>query len=183
MTDQILVSLRDLAQKTEATIPQLKYWLKLLGFLTIVRSRTAYVTQDQADLLSQIAAMIQGGMAPSDAVAKVAPEPVSTAMVVRSDDPIIPTTHSLENIENAMMEMARTFGEGMNALRQEIRDLRQENHDLRSRMIRLLPPADPPPQVIPWHPEPARDPLAGKSWWEQAWVRFAHPERCRRSEN
>lgn len=183
MTDQILVSLKDLAQKTDATIPQLKYWLKLLGFLTIVRNRSAYVNQDQADLLSEVASFVRDGLAPSDAVAKVAPEPASAAMVTRSDDPIIPNSQTLENLEKAMMEMARGFRDGMNALRQEILEVRKENRDLRSQMIRLLPPEKPATQFIPWQPEPARDPLAGKSWLARTWLKFAYPERCRRQAN
>jgi len=182
MSEHILFRLKDIAKKTGATIPQIKYWLKLLGFVTVVRSRVAHVTQSQAMTIEQLATLIAEGCAPSEAVTQIGSEHVSTA-IISADDPMIRATNWLEAMEHAMLEMATTFKNGMSALHQEVTALRQENKGLRSQLLSLMPPQKPTNPVIPWHPKKAEDPLAGKSWIEKAWLQLVRPEHCRRKAN
>lgn len=81
----------------------------------------------------------------------------------------------LGGIEKVMLIMA----EEVKNSRREIESVRQENAVLRSQLLQLLPPIDPPKQITPWHPELPKDPLEGKTWLEKQWIAFFRPWEMR----
>ena len=82
----------------------------------------------------------------------------------------------LEEIKKVMLMMA----EQNQKTQEEVKALRQENQALRAF---LMPPPEPIKAVIPWKPEPAKDPLEGMTWYQQAYVKVFEPEKLRRYDS
>jgi AcrR family transcriptional regulator len=79
---------------------------------------------------------------------------------------LTPVLARLETIEKAVLMLV-----------EENRRLANENKALR---IYLLPPEKPSVPVIPWQPEPPKDPLEGMSWYHRAYIKVVKPWRMRR---
>lgn len=115
--------------------------------------------------------------------------PAENPRQVQTHQPLQPASSTLSNqvssrlehLEKAVLVLAdelkasrRIQGE----TQAQVADLVKENRQLR---MLLTPPE--PVKVIPWQPEKAKDPLEGMSWLKKTWLKFAHPERCRRQPN
>ena len=171
--DEILIPLKDLAK--EATIPQLKYWAKLLSILLIVRGRVAHVNSDDAQKLLKIAELVKEGKSPQDAAEVVgvvnreiipSAETNNRSGIFDLKEKIDRLERRNEGIENALL-----------AVVEEMRNLRQENSALKQY---LMPPPEPAKVIIPWQPEPPKDPLEGLTWVQRAYVQVFEPQKMRK---
>ena len=174
--DQVLIPLKELAR--DATIPQLKYWAKLLGILLIVRGRIAHVSNDDAQKLLKVAELVKEGKSPQDAVNAVGP--MTNAVIVPDEDE---STLGFLGLKEEVENLGRR-NEGIEkvlmAMVEEIKGLRKENNALKAY---LMPPQEPPKQVIPWQPEAPKNPLDGMSWLQRAYVQVVEPWRLRRYDS
>ncbi len=174
------IPLKDLASD-QATPDQLRYWCRLLGIRPEVSGRIAYLTGDQATQVKRMAAAIAAGMSPRDAVTQIGTMAFIIPAVAgpRHDD------LRLDSLEKAVLSMAGRVGE----LVEEIRMVRQENQALRGEIalarLALAPPipVELPRKVVPWSPNPIRDPAEGMPWWRVAWLSLVAPEQFRRYES
>lgn len=85
----------------------------------------------------------------------------------------------LAGIEKVMLILA----EEVKNSRREVEAVHQENSALRSQLLQLLPPIDPPKPITPWQPEPSKDPLKGKSWLEKKWIAVFRPWEMRQFDS
>lgn len=174
--DEILIPLKDLAK--DATIPQLKYWAKLIGVLLIVRGRVAHVYNNDAQKLLKITELVKEGKSPQEAAEIVgtvnqaiitSPEASNNSGILDLNEKIERLERRNEGIEKALLAMV-----------EEMRNLRQENNNLRHY---LMPPQEPVKAVIPWQPEKLKDPLEGKTWFQRAFIQVFEPQKMRRNDS
>lgn len=160
MIEKVMVPLKDLATEN-ATLDQLRYWLKLLGITPEVTRRIAYLTPEQAEQVTRMITAVTSGTSPREAAAKISPNPELLQPLQMSP------ADRVESLENAILKLAeemcraRTETAGqITRLVSEVRELKQENAKLRAAV-------DPDAKVrawlagfaepIPQNPETARD--------------------------
>lgn len=174
--DEILIPLKDLAK--DATIPQLKYWAKLLGVLLIVRGRIAHVYNNDAQRLLKIAELVKEGKSPQDAAETVGTvnRAIITSTEANNNAGILDLKEKIEKLErrNEGVEKA------LLAVVDEMRSLRKENTMLKQY---LMPPQEPAKAVIPWQPETPNDPLKGMTWFQRVYVQVFEPQKMRRYDS
>ncbi len=174
--DEILIPLKDLAK--DATIPQLKYWTKLLGVLLIVRGRVAHVYNNDAQRLLKVAELVKEGKSPQEAaeIIGTANQAIITSTEAGNNSGILDLSEKIERLErrNEGVEKA------LLAMVDEIRNLRQENTNLKQY---LMPPQEPITAVIPWQPETPKDPLEGMTWLQRAYVQIFEPQKMRQYDS
>jgi dsDNA-specific endonuclease/ATPase MutS2 len=152
MADEIYIRLDEITDK--ASVPQLKYWCKLLDITPKVISRAGHVTGKEADKLRKMADLIKSGMRPKDAANKLTDE-----LMIRSSDVKQEDTEALHNriesLEKAVMLLVKTVNK---------QDKRLENIQ-----YQLEPPKRKVKEVKPWEPpkkaSPDFHPLK-KLWFE-----------------
>lgn len=180
------IKLRDIARESNASADQIKYWIKLLRIKPKVRGRTGYLTQPEAALLKEMIQRVGEGESPKEAAEKLTDSiPVQSSTATGESPSLVAVQESLTNMKDALWVMAtelRRTHEKMAAMSREVLELRSENGVLRSQMLQILPPKPPEKVIVPWSPNPRKDPLETLSWWEKTWVRLVHPERCRHME-
>jgi hypothetical protein len=186
-----LVPLRDVATQAGATVPQVKYWVQLLGFSPTVRARIAYLTDDQATKIETMAHLVEGGQSPRDAAAQIAPEVLKPdagngADRIPDDRMIAPR---IETLEKAIMLMVETHRQETAGLRAQVEKMSEQMQAMQHILERetavtralLAPPPPSDHPIIPWKPAEVRqDPLVGVGMIKRFWVSLVHPERLRR---
>jgi hypothetical protein len=174
--DEILIPLKDLAK--DATIPQLKYWAKLLGILLIVRGRVAHVYNNDAQKLLKIVELVKEGKSPQEAAEMIGTvnRAVISAEEMNNNAGILGLKEKIERLEqrNEGIEKA------LLAMVDEMRNLRQENSALKKF---LMPPPEPLKMVIPWQPKTPKDPLEGMTWFQQVYVKIFQPQKLRQYDS
>lgn len=171
----VLIALRQLADDVGATVPQVKYWCRLLGIILIVRARVACVEPDAASKVREMAQLIANKMSPRDAAAKIGPATV-TPLGSSDDHSIGPAiSNRLECIERAMLAMAEAHSREATALRQEIARLSSRLEAPTQHVPSFL--LEPPQQISPWIPEPQRPRIEG---WRRWVAHLTNPESLRR---
>lgn len=145
--DSILIPLKEVTEK--ATIPQVKYWVKLAGISLVVVGRVAHVQPEDARILRQIAEMVSSGTSPQDAVKAVGRSP-DHPIITTPDQPASVTlpqdSPRLESLERGVLALIDTFKKEMASLRADNEALRAEVSGLR---FRLEAPPEPPKPATP----------------------------------
>jgi len=182
MAEKATIKFRDIARESNASADQVKYWIKLLRIRPQIRGRTGYLTQPEAALLREMIQRVGEGESPKEAAEVLTDSvPVYPLDSSESSPSLVNIYETMGNMKEVLLVMAtelRTTHEKMDIMTREVAGLRSENQHLHSQMLQLLPPK-PPTQLSPNH---AKAPLEGMTWWEKAWVKILHPERCRRIE-
>ena len=201
--NQEKIAMPDVAYRIGATGDQVRYWLKLLGASTSREGRVSFVDQGTLDRLTMMAALIHEGIPPKDAADRVSsgvgetvvcPEPVPEAEATPTLPVPAVTDDRFASLEKALVAMAEEIRRSREEhaawllkMERQMAFLSLENKTLREEVVRqatstraLLAPPEQTRQLLPWRPEPAPDPLAGKPWYVKAWVRLVDPARQRR---
>lgn len=175
--------LPEVARLLGVTVDQCRYWLTLLGIVISHQGRVRVIPEDVVETLGKVAELVKAGASPKDACMAVKGQPTDAQILPVT----LPVTGSpigelvnfrgqLEEIKKVMLLMA----EQNQKTQEEVRALRQENHALRAY---LMPPPEPVTPVIPWKPEPAKDPLEGMTWYQKTYVKLFEPQKLRRYDS
>jgi len=160
MSDEILIRLDEVTEK--ASVPQLKYWCKLLDINPKVVSRAGHVSPKDAEKLRKMADLINAGIRPRDAANTLTDE-----LMIRSSEPQKDDTAALhsriESLENAVMLLVQTVN--------------NQNKKLEAIQFRLDPPKSEVKAFKPWEPAPKKQPQY--SFLQKVWYELMDPVRLR----
>lgn len=175
--------LPEVARALGVTVDQCRYWLTLLGIVISHQGRVRVVPEDVVETLGKVAGLVKAGAAPKNACMAVRGEieeakilPVNLPVTSSPIGEMINFRGQLDEIKKVMLMMA----EQNQKTQEEVKALRQENQALRAF---LMPPQDPPKPVIPWKPEPAKDPLEGMNWFQKTYVKVFEPQKLRQYDS
>ena len=141
MSDEILIRLDEITEK--ASVPQLKYWCKLLDISPKVISRAGHVSPKDAEKLRKMADLINAGIRPRDAANTLADELMIKSSEPRNEDTA--ALHSrIESLEKAVMLLVQTVN--------------NQSKKLEAIQLRLEPPTVDPVSVRVWEPAPKKAP-------------------------
>ena len=174
------VSISEAARVVGIDPDKARYWLKLLEVETTKAGKSRCVAPVAVTLLAAMSNLVSQGTSPSDAARIAREAPIET-------QPIIPekvgnsVQVQLDEMKKAFLFMGETFKNELQCLRNEIRNLTEENKNLR---VQLLPaPQEAPKPIAPWKPEAPKDPLEGMSWLQRALVEVFEPQKMRRYDS
>lgn len=160
MSDEIRIRLDEVTEK--ASVPQLKYWCKLLDIAPKMISRAGHVLPKEADKLRKMADLINAGIRPRDAANTLADE-----LMIKSSQPQKEDTAALhsriESLENAVMLLVQTVN--------------HQNKKLEAIQFRLEPPKAEIKSFKPWEPEPKKRPQL--NFLQKFWYELMDPVRLR----
>ncbi len=160
MSDEILIRLDEVTEK--ASVPQIKYWCKLLDINPKVISRAGHVSPKEADKLRKMADLINAGIRPRDAANTLTDE-----LMIRSSEPQKDDTAALHNriesLEKAVMLLVQTVN--------------HQNTKLDAIQMRLEPPKVEPVVVKVWEPAPKKKPQY--SFLQKFWYELIDPVKLR----
>ena len=160
MSDEILIRLDEVTEK--ASVPQIKYWCKLLDINPKVISRAGHVSPKEAEKLRKMADLINAGIRPREAANTLADE-----LMIRSSEPQKEDTAALhsriESLEKAIMLLVQTVN--------------SQNTKLEAIQFRLDPPKIEPAICKPWQPAPKKAPKY--SFLQKVWYELMDPVRLR----
>ncbi|MEW6709420.1 MAG: hypothetical protein AB1403_06290 [Candidatus Riflebacteria bacterium] len=152
MSDEILIRLDEITGK--ASVPQLKYWCKLLDINPKVISRAGHVSPKDAEKLRKMADLINAGIRPRDAANTLADE-----LMIKSSEPRTEDTAALnsriESLEKAVMLLVQTVN--------------NQSKKLEAIQLCLEPPKVEPISVKVWEPAPKvapQFPVLKRLWYE-----------------
>lgn len=175
------VSISEAARIVGIDPDKARYWLKLLEVETTKAGKSRCVAPDAVTLLAAMNNLVTQGTSPSDAARIAKDSPIETKPMIPEKAEKDAIQAQLEEMKKAFLLMGETFKVEIQSLKNEIRNLAEENKHLRVQL--LPPPEDPPKQIIPWHPETAQDPLEGMSWFQRAYVQVFEPQKMRRYDS
>jgi hypothetical protein len=160
MADEICIRLDEITDK--ASVPQLKYWCKLLDITPKVISRAGHVTGKEADKLRKMADLIKSGMRPKDAANTLTDE-----LMIRSSDVKKEDTEALHNriesLEKAVMLLVQTVN--------------KQNKRLENIQFQLEPPKTTTREFKVWEPAAKKSPQF--SPLKKLWYELINPEMLR----
>jgi len=160
MSDEILIRLDEVTENV--SVPQLKYWCKLLDINPKVVSRAGHVSPKDAEKLRKMADLINAGIRPRDAANTLTDE-----LMIRSSEPQKEDTAALhsriESLENAVMLLVQTVN--------------NQNKKLEAIQFRLDPPKSEVKVFKPWEPAPKKQPQY--SFLQKVWYELMDPVRLR----
>lgn len=187
MTGKILIALRETAKNAGITPAQAKYWVHLLGVFLVMKGRTGFLGAEDSQKITKMAGLVSGGLSPKEAALEISGVVHENALVPENSERSGNGFEILEGKitgleqQNVMIEKAlMLLVEENKALRGEVSRLADSNNALR---VQLMPPQEPVKPVIPWKPEPAKDPLEGMSWFQKTYVKVFEPQKLRRYDS
>jgi len=172
------VSISEAARIVGIDPDKARYWLKLLEVETTKAGKSRCVAPDAVTLLALMNSQILQGTSPSDAARITKETPIELKPVVAEKTENNTIQLQLEELKNAFLFMGEIFKTEIQGLKIEIRNLAEENKNLRIQL--LPPPQEPPEKIIPWQPETPKDPLNGMTWIERTFVQVFEPQKMRR---
>jgi len=174
------VSISEAARVVGLDPDKARYWLKLLEVETTKAGKSRCVAPEAVTLLAAMNNLVSQGTSPSDAARIARETPIETKPIVPEKAENTVQTQ-LDEMKKAFLFMGETVKNEIQGLRSEIRNLTEENKNLR---VQLLPaPQEPAKAVVPWKPEPPKDPLEGMSWFQRAFVEVFEPQKMRRYDS
>lgn len=175
------VSISEAARVVGIDPDKARYWLKLLEVETTKAGKSRCVAPDAVTLLASMNSMVIQGTSPGDAarIAKETPLDIRPVVAEKAENDVIQT--QVEELKRAFLMMGEVFKTEIQGLKAEIRNLAEENKNLRVQL--LPPPQEPPKKIIPWHPETPKDPLEGMTWLQRAYVQVFEPQKLRRYDS
>jgi DNA-binding transcriptional MerR regulator len=172
-------TLQDVSKEVGVSTDKVRYWLSLLEVPTEKRGRVVYLPEESARKLTVMTSMVAEGFSPAEAAKRARGDAVMVPVAVPTTLPMTDPGPRLEALEKAVMllvEENRAVRQDNAAIRVAVERMADENRNLR---LALLPPAEPPRQVIPWAPPPRPDPCKGQPWYRVLWWELVSPERFR----
>ena len=150
MSELIYVRIDEITK--DASVPQLKYWSKLLNIKAKVISRVSHVTNEQAESLKKVSELIKNGMRPKEAVQIVSDK----AMISSSDKKSEENENFKEELTGLkdaillLVEQNKKLEEKVDFQNQVIGHQAKE---IKSLKLVLTPPKKSVKQIKVWHPK------------------------------
>lgn len=187
MTEKILIALRETAKTAGITPAQAKYWVRLIGVCLVMKGRTGFLDVANSRKLVKMAELVAGGSSPKDAALQISGVVQGNSLMpVKQEQPgngfeILEERIAGLDYRNSMIEKAlMLLVEENKALRGEVSRLADSNNAFR---MQLMPPLKTAKSVVPWKPEPTKDPLEGMTWLQQVYVKVFEPQKLRRYDS
>lgn len=170
MDELIYIRIDEIAQS--ATVPQIKYWCKLLKIKPKIISRASHVTNEEAEVLKKISTLVSNGMRPQEAVKLTSNELMITSSV--SPKPVI--NKEIAELKDVIMLLVEQNKKLENKIDNQNVFINKQAKDLQI-IKQALFPTNTAKKIEVWKPERKKTPEY--PYLKRIWYSFVNPERLR----